>query len=82
VGAREAIVVRTDHPRSAKVLVDRPDRSIEVGIDRSSGFLLLLIERIGETVTREAEVRELVIDPVVPATAFELHLPADVRMLY
>jgi hypothetical protein len=82
VGAREAIVVRTDHPRSAKVLVDRPDRSIEVGIDRSSGFLLLLIERIGETVTREAEVRELVIDPVVPVTAFELHLPADVRMLY
>jgi hypothetical protein len=82
VGEREAVVVRSDHPRSAKVLVDRPDRSLEVGIDRASGFLLLLIERIGEAVTREAEVRELVIDPVVPATAFELRMPADVRMLY
>jgi hypothetical protein len=82
VADREAVVVRTAHPRTAKVLVDRPDRSVEVGIDRSSGFLLLLEERVGETVTRRAEVAELVIDPVVPATAFELHLPADVRMLY
>jgi hypothetical protein len=82
VGDREAIVVRSHHPRSAEVLVDRPDRSLEVGIDRASGFLLLLNERIGDAVTREALVRELVVDPVVPATAFELRLPADVRVLY
>jgi hypothetical protein len=82
VGEREAVVVRAAHPRSAKVLVDRPDRSIDVGVDRASGFLLLLEERIGDNVTRHAEVSELVIDPVVPPTAFALHLPADVRMLY
>jgi hypothetical protein len=82
VAGREAVIVRTSHPRTTKVLVDRPDRSVEVGIDRASGFLLLLEERVGETVTRRAETVELVIDPVVPATAFELHLPADVRMLY
>jgi hypothetical protein len=82
VGSREAVVVRAAHPRTAKVLVDRPDRSVEVGIDRASGFLLLLEESIGGTVTRRAEVSELVIDPAVPPTAFELHLPADVRMLY
>lgn len=82
VGEREAIVVRAAHPRSSKVLVDRPDRSIDVGIDRATGFLLLLTERIGDTVTRHAEVSELMVDPVIPAAAFELRLPADVRKLY
>ncbi len=49
VAGREAIVVRAQHPRSAKVLVDRPDRSIDVGIARDSGFVVLLTERIGES---------------------------------
>jgi hypothetical protein len=82
VGGREAIVVRAQHPRAAEVLVDRPDRSIEVGIDRQTGFLLLLAERIADSVTRHAEVSELIVDPVIPDSAFELRLPADVRMLY
>jgi hypothetical protein len=79
---REALVVRTAHPRTAKVLLDRPDRVIEVGIDRATGFLSLLSERIGGTDTRRAEVVELLIDPVIPSSAFELRLPADVRILY
>jgi hypothetical protein len=82
VGDREAILVRADHPRSSKVLVDRPDRWVEVGIDRQTGFLLLLLERIADVVTRHAEVVELVVDPVIPATAFELRLPTETRMLY
>jgi hypothetical protein len=82
VGEREALIVRAEHPRASKVLVDRPDRSIEVGIDRQTGFLLLLSERIGESVTRHAEVSELSVDPVIPASAFELRLPQDTRMLY
>lgn len=82
VADREAIVVRAQHPRAAKVLVDRPDRSIEVGIGREVGFVLLLIERIGETVTRHAEVTTLELDPTVFDSAFELKLPADVRRLY
>jgi hypothetical protein len=82
VAGREAILVRGHHPRAAKVLVDRPDRSIEVGIDRASGFLVLLRERIGDVITSEAQATELLIDPVVPPTAFELRLPSDVRMLY
>jgi hypothetical protein len=82
VGGREAILVRGRHPRAAKVLVDRPDRSIDVGIDRASGFLVLMRERIGDVVTSEALATELLLDPVVPATAFELRLPPDVRMLY
>ena len=82
VAGREAIVVRSRHPRSAKVLVDRPDRSIDVGIARDSGFVVLLIERIGDTVTRHAEVTALELDPTLFDSAFELKLPADVRKVY
>jgi hypothetical protein len=82
VAGREAVVVRTDHPRSAKVLVDRPDRSIEVGIARDSGFVVLLTERIGDQVTRHAEVTRLELDPVLLDSAFELRLSTDVRKVY
>ncbi len=82
VAGREVVVVRAQHPRSAKVLVDRPDRSIDVGIARDSGFVLLLIERIAATVTRHAEVTSLQVDPVLFDSAFELKLPADVRRIY
>jgi hypothetical protein len=82
VGEHEAIVVQAAHPRTAKVLVDRPDRSIEVGIGRETGFLLLLNERVGDSVTRHAEVTELLVDPSIPDSTFELRLPADVRRLF
>jgi hypothetical protein len=82
VADREAIVVRAEHPRASKVLVDRPDHSIEVGIGRDSGFVLLLTERIGDTVTRHAQVTRLDIDPIISASAFELKLSADTRLLY
>lgn len=82
IADREAIVVRSQHPRAAKVLVDRPDHSIEVGIGRDSGFVLLLTERIGGSVTRHAEVTSLEIDPTLFGSAFELKLPADARKIY
>ena len=82
VAGREAIVVRSLHPRSAKVLVDRPDRSIDVGIARDSGFVVLLIERIGESVTRHAEVTSLDLDPTLFDSAFELKVPSDARKIY
>jgi hypothetical protein len=82
IGGREAIIVRSEHPRASKVLVDRPDRSIEVGIDRQLGLLLLLRETIADHVTRHAEITDLAADPPMPPSAFELRLPADIRMLY
>ena len=82
VADREAIIVRADHPRSADVLVDRPDRSVEGRIDRATGFLLSLTERIGSNVTREVEIVSLELDPDIPDSAFELHLSSDVRKLY
>jgi hypothetical protein len=82
VAGRDAIVVRSSHPRTSKVLVDRPDRWVDVGIDRSSGFVTLLSERVGEVETRRGEVTLLDIDPDIPDEAFALHLGSDVRMLY
>ena len=82
VAGHTCFVVRTEHPRTAKVLVDRPDRSIEIGIGRDSGFILFLTERIGEATTRHAEVTRLDLDPVIFDTAFELHLPPEARVLY
>lgn len=82
VAGREAIVVRARHPRTAKVLLDRPDRAVEVGIARDSGFVVLLTERVGETLTRQAEVTALDLDPTLFESTFELQLPADVRRLY
>lgn len=82
VGGREAFIVEAQHPRSAKVLVDRPDRTVSVGIDKTTGFVSLLIERIGDTETHHAEITSLELDPDIPDQAFELHLGSDVRMLY
>lgn len=82
VAGREAIMVRSEHPRSTKILTDRPDRHVDVGIDRARGFLLHLSEHIGEQTTRLAEVTSLEVDPDIPDSAFRLHLAADVRDIY
>jgi hypothetical protein len=82
VNGREAIVVRSEHPRATEVLTDRPDRRVEVGIDRGTGFLLHLSEHVGDSVTHLAEVLSLEVDPDIPDSTFELHLGPDVRMIY
>ena len=82
VNGREGIVVRADHPRTAKVLAARPDHILEAVIDRQTGFLLRLTEHVAGTLTRDAEVIALDPDALLPAAAFELRLPADVRVLY
>ena len=82
VAGHEAFVVRSDHPRSTLVLTDRPDRWIEVAVDRATGFLLLLVEHVGDHVSRHAEVTQLDLDPPIGDDLFQLHLSADTRMLY
>ncbi len=79
---REAWLVRCDQPRRAEVLNDRPDRVLEVGVDRLTGLILLLIERFGETVTRQAEVTDLSLDAPMPDEVFVLHAPDTARRLY
>jgi hypothetical protein len=82
IAGRDALLVRSRHPRTSEVLVDRPDRWVDIAIDRSSGFVTLLAEHVGDAETRRGEVTLLEIDPDVPDEAFTLHLGADVRMLY
>ncbi len=81
-GGRETLVLRADHPRSAHVLTDRPDRWMEVGVDRMTGFITLLVEHVGDRVTRHVQTIGLETDGPVPDEAFAVHLPADVRMIY
>lgn len=82
VAGREAYVVRSDHPRTTLVLTDRPDRQVDVGVDAQTGLVLLLVERIGDDVTRSAQVTDLVLDDAIPDEAFELHLGSGVRTIY
>jgi hypothetical protein len=81
-GGRETLVVRADHPRSSHVLTDRPDRWLEVGVDRRTGFITLLAEHVGDRVTRHAQAVSLEVDGFIPDEAFVVHLPTDVRMIY
>jgi hypothetical protein len=82
IANREALIIRSEHPRSTHVLTDRPDHWVEVGVDRQTGFLLLLAEHVGDHVSRHAEVSQLDIDPPIGDDVFSLHLSSDVRMLY
>lgn len=82
IAGREAVLIRCDHPRTAKVLADRPDHRIVVGVDRVTGLVLLLEEWMGDRVTRRAEVTSLALDEPIGDDTFELHLSSDVRRLY
>lgn len=82
LNGRETFLLRLQHPRSTYVLTDRPDRWVDVGVDRQTGFITLLVEHIGETVTRHAEAVSLEIDAAIPDDAFVVHLPGDVRRIY
>lgn len=79
---RQTFLLRIDHPRSTYVLTDRPDRWVELGVDRQTGIITLLVEHIGDLVTRHAEVVSLEVDPAIPDEAFVVHLPEDVRRIY
>lgn len=81
-GGREALLLRALHPRTTQVLTDRPDHWLEVGVDRMLGIILLLVEGIGERVTRHAEVTELALDEPVGDDVFRLYISPDVRTIY
>src|SRR5262245_15046588 len=82
LNGRETFLLRLQHPRSTYVLTDRPDRWVDVGVDRQTGFITLLVEHIGETVTRHADAVSLEFDRDIPDDAFTVHLPGDVRRIY
>lgn len=81
-GGREALLLRSDHPRTSHVLTDRPDHWMEVGVDRQTGLILLLAEHVGDRTTRHAEAVTVGIDDPIGDEAFALHISADTKVLY
>ena len=79
---RESYLLRADHPRRSEVLTDRPDRWLDVAVDRLSGLLMLLVEHVGEVVTREARVTAITFDAQIGDDAFRLYTSQDVTRLY
>ena len=82
VGEREAILLTCDHPRTIEMAGDRPDHRSEIAVDRSTGLILRLVETIGGTATRHAEVVDLTPDASLPPSAFEFVFPTGTTMLY
>ena len=82
VGGREAVLLECDHPRTTELSGDRPDFHISIAVDRETGVVLRLVETIGGTVTRDAEVVELRPDTSLPPTAFDFVFPTGTTMLY
>jgi hypothetical protein len=82
VAGREAVLLECDHPRTTELAGDRPDFHISIAVDRDTGIILRLVEIIGGTTTRHAEVTELSPDTPLPASAFEFVFPSGTTMLY
>ena len=82
VNGREAILLSCDHPRTIEMSADRPDHRFDLAVDRQLGIVLRLVEMIGESVTRDAEVTDLEPDAPLPPTAFDFVFPTGTTMLF
>jgi hypothetical protein len=82
VSGREAVLLECDHPRTTELPGDRPDFHISIAVDRDTGVILRLVEAIGGSVTRHAEVVELQPDVVLPPSAFVFVFPTGTTMLF
>ena len=82
VSGREAVLLECDHPRTTELPGDRPDFHISIAVDRDTGVILRLVESIGGSVTRFAEVVELQPDVVLPPSAFAFAFPTGTTMLF
>lgn len=82
VGGREAILLECAHPRTIEIAADRPDFRIAIAVDRQLGVIVRLVESIGGTETRRAEVMELNPDAPLPPATFDFAFPTGTTMLY
>lgn len=82
LAGREALLLEARHPRTAHWEGDRPDRTLLVGVDRETGVIVLLEERVGEVVTRRAEVTHLEPETPIADETFTLHVPADAQRIF
>lgn len=82
VGGRAAILLDCDHPRTTELAADRPDFHVAIDVDRETGVILRLVESIGGTMTRHAEVVDLAPDAPLPPSTFQFVFPTGTTMLY
>ena len=82
VNGREAILLECDHPRTTRLPGDRPDFRISIAVDRETGVILRLVESIGGSVSRQADVVDLAPDAALPPSAFDFVIPSGATMLY
>jgi hypothetical protein len=82
VGNREALLLEVDAPRATLIETDRPDHTVVVGVDRATGIVILLEERIGDTVTRRAEATYVEPDARVRDEDFVIHVPEDATLIF
>jgi hypothetical protein len=79
---RATVHLRCDHPRTVELPGDRPDHALEIWVDRDTGVIVRLVETIGGSVTRDAEVTVLEPDASLPPSAFEFVFPTGTTMLF
>ncbi len=79
---RATVMLRSDHPRTVELPADRPDHQFAITVDRDTGLILRLIETIGGSITRDAEVTDVEPDAPLPPTAFDFVFPTGTTMLY
>jgi outer membrane lipoprotein-sorting protein len=82
VADREAIVLVADHPRTTERIGDRPDFQVEIAVDRATGIILRLLERLGPAETRRSEVSMIQPDAPIPPSAFDFEFPSDTTFIY
>jgi hypothetical protein len=82
IADREAIEIACLHPRTARVVADRPDHLVIVAADTELGVVSLLEERLGDRVVRRSEATSIDVDAEIPETAFAVAVPADARRVY
>lgn len=82
VAGRAAIVLVSEHPRTIGIAGDRPDHAIEIAVDRATGAIVRLVERLGESVTRVAEAVVLQPDAPLPPSAFAFEFPTGTTFIY
>lgn len=82
VAGREAILLGCAHPRTIERVADRPDFRIDLAVDAGTGIVTRLVETIGGSWTRWAEVARLEPDAVLPPTAFDFDFPVGTTLIY
>lgn len=82
VAGREAILLGCAHPRTIERVGDRPDFRLDLAVDVATGIVVRLVETIGGTWTRWAEVVRLEPDAILPPTAFDFEFPEGTTLIY